>query len=233
MAPAGVYNRTLIAPCRCGPALLLLALAVLPCVHLAAMRVGAGSGRLRHTTSLRLRGGNYMDDVELLEDGLSARDIEKLHYEIGKDGASPQPPDYARRVGNISLFDEEGDLDEQGVTDGFPFDWSRWSLDARFHVGFRSPLKLELNRSIYATFEKGEMVVVKRPDGAQRFAQVLDKKSDGYFRGELQVGHQYRVLLEPTMPGSLPHDKILDAEDIGKLIAGWVSGRDSLDDACR
>jgi len=194
----------------------------------------AQTGRLGHTTSLRLRGGNYMDDVGLLEDGLSARDIETLHYEIGKDSLSlPQPPDYGRRAGNISLFDEDGDLDEQGATDGFPFDWSRWHLNAKFHVGFRSPLKLELNHSIYATFDKGEMVVVKRPDGTQRFAQVIERKSEGYFQGDQPVGHQYKVLLEPTTPGCMPHDKILDGENIGKLISGWVSGRDSLDDACR
>ena len=59
-----------------------------------------------------------------------------------------------------------------------------------------------LNRSIYSTFEKGELVVVPRSDGSHRFAQVTERKSEGYFRGEMQVGHQYTVLLEPRSPGA-------------------------------
>jgi tetratricopeptide (TPR) repeat protein len=183
---------------------------------------------------LGLRGGNYLDDVEPLEEGLSARDIEKLHFNIGKDGSvAPQPPDYSRRAGNISIFDEDGDLDEQGATDGFPFDWTRWRPDPRFHLGFRAPHGLRLNRTIYSTFDKGEVVVVARPDGEQRFAQVLERVGEGFIRGEVYVGHQYRVLLEPTRPGTLPSDKILDAADIGKLLGVWEPGRDALDGACR
>ena len=39
---------------------------------------------------LRLRGG-YLDDVEPLEFGLGAREIDHLHHDIGKDGAQPAP----------------------------------------------------------------------------------------------------------------------------------------------
>jgi TPR repeat protein len=194
--------------------------------------------RARHSALrprvLGLRGGNYLDDVEPLEEGLTEHDIEKLHYHVGRDGsAAPQPPDFSQRVGNISIFDEDGDLDEQGATDGFPFDWTLWRPDARFHLGFRAPHQLGLNRSMYSTFDKGEMVVVARPDGAQRFAQVLERVGEGFVRGEIYVGHQYRVLLATTRPGTLPSDKILDSADIGKLQRAWEPGRDALDDACR
>ena len=181
-----------------------------------------------------LRGGSYFEDVEPLELGLEARDVERLHCDIARDGSvGPMPPEHAQRVGNISLYDEMGCLDEQGATDGFPFDVARWRPDARFHLGFRAPLKLPLNRSMYSSFDERELVVVQRPDGAPRFAQVLERKSEGFFRGELQVGHQYRVLLEPPKPGCLPAEKILDAADIGKLLGGWTAGRDALDEGCR
>ena len=189
--------------------------------------------RLPRASSLRLRGGSYLDDVEPLEFGLGAREIDHLHYDIGKDGAQPAPPDHSRRVGNLSFFDEAGHLDEQGATDGFPFDWTKWRPDARFHVGFRAPTTLALNRSIYSTFEKGELVVVPRSDGSHRFAQVTERKSEGYFRGEMQVGHQYTVLLEPRSPGALPVEKILDSEQIGKPLLTGGDGQGGLDAACR
>jgi len=223
----GLLLQFLLQPCSCSRDARTLLLA----------RKLQGARRLVgvHETTLRLRGGNYMEDVEPLEYGLTEREIEQLHYDIGKDGSTfPQPPDYSRHVGNLSIFDEDGALEEQGATDGFPFDWTQWRLDARFHVGFRAPLNIKLNHSIYAAFDEGELAVVTRSDGSKRFAQVLKRKSEGYFRGEMQVGHQYSVLLEPAAaPGTLPQGKILDSEDIGKLLAGWVPGHDALDAACR
>ena len=144
---------------------------------------------------LRLRGG--LEDVEPLELGLDERDIERLHCQVGRDGgARPSPFDYASREGNVPFYDEDANLDEQGASDGFPSNWTRWAPDARFHLGFRAPRTLALNHSIYATFDDGVLVAVRRVDGTQRFAQVLKRKSEG----ELQVGHQY----EPTAPGCLP-----------------------------
>jgi hypothetical protein len=193
-----------------------------------------GGGALLPRLALRLRGGRYLDDVEPLELGLDDRDIERLHFEIGKDETTgPIGPEYVRRAGNRSLFGEDATLDEDGASDGFPFDWTQWAPDARYHLGFRAPHTLVLNRSIYATFDDGELVVIRHADGTQRFAQVLGRKSEGYFRGEVQVGHQYNIRLEPAAPGCLPREKILDGEDMGKMLSGWVPGRDSLDPACR
>lgn len=168
-----------------------LVLHVLLLPGIASMHVGdARPGALgpwlrnRHATALRLRGGNYLDDVEPLEHGLDARDIQALHYDIEKDAAAgPMPLDFSRRMGNLSVFDEEGALDEQGATDGFPFDWTRFKPDARFHLGFRAPLKLQLNHSMYAEFDKHELVVVKLSDGSRRFAQADFLKSErhGHF----------------------------------------------------